>query len=430
LPEPTLVEIQPMPVLFEGGQVFDGTGRALAGHAVLVEGDTIAALAPAAEFSGYAGPRIDTSDGTVLPGLIDCHVHLVYGGEPDPGTAQGKLSDGQITIRALEHAQAALAGGITGLRDCGGKDYLEFAVRDAVNAGRHLGPTIRAVGRMICMTGGHGNRVGRVADGVEDVIRAVREQIHAGADQIKIMATGGVMTPGVNPEDAHYTAEEIGAGIAEGKRFNKKSASHAQGSEGILNAVRGGITSIEHGIFMTDECIKEMLAAGTYLVPTLAAVANITGHADKGVPDYVIEKAMRVLDIHKQSVRRFYKAGGLIAMGTDAGTPFNMHGANALELSYMTDIGISSTDAMVISTRNAADLLSLEDRGTIAVGKKADLLVVDGDPVQDITKVAQAANHRMVMKNGIIAKDRDAESNTIAGAPPIGRFATAASAGF
>ncbi len=419
-----------MPVLFEGGRIFDGTGGIPAGHGVMVDGDTIVAVTPLGEFSGHAGPRIDTRGGTLLPGLIDCHVHLVYGGEPDPGSAQGKLSDGQITIRALEHAQASLAGGITGLRDCGGKDYLEFAVRDAVNAGRHLGPTIRAVGRMICMTGGHGNRIGRVADGVEDVIRAVREQIHAGADQIKIMATGGVMTPGVNPEDAHYTAQEIAAGIAEGKRFNRKSASHAQGSEGILNAVRGGISSIEHGIFMTDECIAEMIEAGTYLVPTLAAVANITGHADKGVPDYVIEKAMRVLEVHKESVRRFYQAGGLIAMGTDAGTPFNLHGANALELGYMVDIGIAPADAMAISTRNAADLLSLGDRGTIAAGMKADLLVVDGDPTKDIAMVARTGNHRLVMKNGIIAKDRGSASNRAAAAPPVGRFATAASAGF
>jgi imidazolonepropionase-like amidohydrolase len=419
-----------MPVLFDGGLVFDGSGQMLPDHGVMVEGDCILAVAPSAEFAGHDGPRVDTTGGTLLPGLIDSHVHLVYGGEADPGTVQGKLSDGQITMKALENAQATLAGGITAIRDCGGKDYLEFAVRDAVNAGRHLGPTIRAVGRMICMTGGHGNRIGRVADGIDDVIKAVREQVHAGADQIKIMATGGVMTPGVNPEDAHYTAEEIGAGIAEGKRFNKKSASHAQGSEGILNAVRGGISSIEHGIFMTDECIEEMLEAGTYLVPTLAAVGNIMGHADQGVPDYVIEKASRVLDIHKESVRRFYQAGGLIAMGTDAGTPFNLHGANALELGYMVDIGISPNDAMVISTRNAADLLSLKDQGVIAAGMKADLLVVDGNPAERIEQVAEAANHRLVMKAGIVARDRQNDPRPMSAATSAGRFATAASAGF
>ena len=125
---------------------------------------------------------------------------------------------------------------------------------------------------MICMTGGHGNRMGRVADGVDEVVKAVREQVHAGSDLVKIMATGGVMTPGVDPEDAHYSAEEMAAGIAEAKRFHRRTASHAQGAEGILNAARGGVTSIEHGIFMNDECCREMLDRGTFLVPTLAAL--------------------------------------------------------------------------------------------------------------------------------------------------------------
>ena len=174
------------------------------------------------------------------------------------------------------------------MRDCGGKDYLEFAVRDAVNRGTFPGPTIRAVGRMICMTGGHGNHIARIADGADDVVKAVREQIHAGCDQVKIMATGGVMTPGVNPEDAHYSAEEMAAGIAEGHRFHKKSASHAQGSQGILNAVLGGVDSIEHGIFMDERCLEEMVRRKPALVPTLAAVGRILKFAYQGIPYYVV----------------------------------------------------------------------------------------------------------------------------------------------
>ncbi|MCP5035938.1 MAG: amidohydrolase family protein, partial [Actinomycetia bacterium] len=168
-------------------------------------------------------------------------------------------------------AQATLAGGITAIRDCGGKDYLELSVRDACNSGAQMGPTIRAAGRMICMTGGHGNPIGRVADGPDDVVKAVREQIHAGSDFIKLMATGGVLTPGVNPEDAHFSYEEISAGIHEAHRFSKRTASHAQGTDGILNAARGGVDSVEHGMFMTQECVEVMLEQGTYLVPTLAA---------------------------------------------------------------------------------------------------------------------------------------------------------------
>jgi imidazolonepropionase-like amidohydrolase len=303
-------------------------------------------------------------------------------------------------MKALERAQASLAGGITALRDCGGKDFLEFAVRDACNSGQQMGPTIRASGKVICMTGGHGNRTGRIADGIDDVIRAVREQIHAGSDLIKIMATGGVMTPGVNPEDAHYTAEEMAAGIAEGRRFNRPSASHAQGRDGILNAVRGGVTSIEHGIFMDETCVREMLAQGTYLVPTVSALRNILENAQNGIPAYVVEKSERISENHRRSIQMYYAAGGNIAMGTDAGTPFNKHGANAIELEFMADLGIKPIDALRSGTSVSADLMGLEDQGRIAKGNAADFLVVDGNPGTDIQMAARRENHRLVIKGG------------------------------
>lgn len=391
-----------MATLYSGGRVIDGAGTVLEDHGVLVEGASIKRLAPLGEFAGFEGDRVDTSGGTLLPGLIDCHVHLCYGAEGNPWASMIALRESQITMKALDNAQMTLRGGVTAIRDCGGKDYLEFAVRDACNDGRQLGPTIRASGKVICMTGGHGNRNGRIADGPDEVVKAVREQIHAGSDLIKLMATGGVMTPGVNPEDAHYTFEEISAGIAEGHRFHRTCASHAQGSEGILNAVRGGIDSIEHGIFMTEECVEEMTARGTYLVPTLAAVKNIIANKDNGVPAYAVEKCERVTVEHVKSIRMFYEAGGKIAMGTDAGTPYNKHGENALELEYMVEeTGISPMDAITISTRNGADLMRLANRGAVAEGKAADLLIVDGDPLADITRVSRRENHRMVVKNGI-----------------------------
>lgn len=389
-----------MSMLLAGGDVFDPTGQMLSNHGVLVEDGKIKTVAPAAEFAGYAGPVFDAKGCTVLPGLIDCHVHLVYGGENNPRPVMHELSDAAITLKALHNAQVSLRGGITAVRDCGGKDYLEFAVRDAIQRGTFLGPTIRAVGRMICMTGGHGNHIARVADGKDNVVRAVREQIHAGCDQVKIMATGGVMTPGVNPEDAHYSAEEMAAGIAEGKRFHRKSASHAQGSEGILNAVRGGVDSIEHGIFMTDECVREMLQRRTTLVPTLAALNNILSNTKQGIPAYVVEKASRVAERHRESVRMYHRAGGRIALGTDAGTPFNLHGRNALELEYMVEVGISARDALLAGTLHAADLLELPLQGRIQAGGDADLLVVQGNPLQDITCAARVEHHRAVFKQG------------------------------
>ena len=389
--------------LYRGGRIFDGE-RMRDGCAVLVEGARIGRVAPEGEFDGFAGATFDCGGGTVMPGLIDCHVHLLFRGEPDPMTALEKLDTAHAVVRALENAGRTLRGGTTSVRDCGGREYQEFAVRDACNEGRFLGPTIRAAGKMICMTGGHGNRMGRVADGEEDVVRAVREQIHAGSDLVKIMATGGVMTPGVNPEDAHYSAKEMAAGIAEATRFHRTTASHAQGSEGILNATRGGVTSIEHGIFMNDECCREMVERGTFLVPTLAALRNILDHAEEGIPDYVVEKARRCAEAHERSVRMFHEAGGRIALGTDAGTPFNLHGCNAEELGFMVEVGLSNLDALRAGTRNAADLMRLDDRGRIAEGAAADLLVVDGDPSQDIAAAADRERHRLVVKDGAVVE--------------------------
>lgn len=418
--------------LYEGGAIVDGTGAVLAEHAVLVRDGRIAELAPRGEFEGFEGFRVDFAGGTLLPGLVDCHVHLTLGGEGNPAVAQAAMTPGQLTMAAFKRAQDSLLSGVTALRDCGGKDYLELAVRDACNSGAQIGPSILCSGRIICMTGGHGNRNGRVADGPDEVVKAVREQIHAGADLIKMMATGGVMTPGVSPEDAHFTVEEMAAGVAEGLRFRKRTASHAQGSLGILNAVRAGVASIEHGIFMTEECLSEMLEAGTFLVPTLAAVRNIVANKDHGIPAQAVEKAMRVEERHIQSIKMFYEAGGKIAMGTDAGTPFNRHGENALELRYMAEIGITPMDAILFSTRNGIDLMGLEDRGVIAAGMHADMLIVDGDPLADIDCVADRANHLMVIKNGVPARVRtdDGVRESRTPADDVLRFTSAANAAF
>ncbi len=397
-----------MPTLYAGGKLFDGEATVLDGHGLLVEGARIAKIAPLGEFEGFSGDRVDTTGGTLLPGLIDCHVHLCYTAAGDPSTVADKMAPAEIALLALHNAQVSLAGGMTGLRDCGGKDYLEFAARDSCNRGTFLGPTIRCAGRMICMTGGHGNRVGRVADGTDEVVKAVREQVHAGSDLIKIMATGGVMTPGVNPEDAHYSPEEMAAGIAEGHRFHRPCASHAQGREGIMNAVHGGIDSIEHGIYMDEVCCQAMLERGTYLVPTLAAIRNIVDHAEEGVPDFIVEKARAVQPPHRRSVKMYYEAGGRIAMGTDAGTPYNRHGENALELAYMVEVGMAPIDALKAATANAADLNRMPEQGRLAEGKIADLLLVDGDPTDDIAMAAEKANHRRVVKGGILAKERAA----------------------
>jgi imidazolonepropionase-like amidohydrolase len=390
-----------MKTLFSGGLVFDGENAPVEGHAVLIEGGKVLGFAPEDEFTGFEGARIDTAGGMLLPGLIDCHVHLISDGDADVGGALEKAPAGKLVMNIVCNALSTLRGGITAVRDCGGKDFLELSVRDAVKAGKILGPTILTAGQGICMTGGHGNPMARIADGPSEVVKAVREQIHAGSDLIKLMATGGVLTPGVNPEDAHYSAEELAAGIAEGHRFGRRSASHAQGAAGIMNAVNGGIDSIEHGIWLSEECVTEMVKRGTYLVPTLAPACNILAHKDKGIPPFVIEKCEQVAEIHRASIAAFYKAGGKIAMGTDAGTPFNRHGENTLELLYMTEVGITPLDALRFSTTAGADLMGLKTAGRIAEGMDADLLIVDGNPVEDIRAVAESVNHRAVYKRGV-----------------------------
>ncbi len=389
-----------MKQLYIGGLVFDGTAPPVGGRGVLVETGRILRIAPADEFTGFSGTRIDTAGHTLMPGMIDCHVHFTLAGEPNVLSSFRMLTPQDAVMRALELTQATLRGGVTAVRDLAGRDYLEIAVRDTINAGYQLGPTIRCAGKLICMTGGHGWYMGREADGPLDVATAVRENIKAGADLIKFIATGGVATPNVDPLLAQLTLEELAAGVAEAKRFGRKSTAHAQGAPGIRNAIDAGVASIEHGFQLTDELIADMKTRGVYLVATLAALDRTLSRPD-AIPDYIAEKGRRFYDMHRDSVIRYYRAGGRLAMGTDAGTPFNFHGENVQELKLMADLGISPLDALRSATGNAADLVGFTDRGRIADGCWADLVLVRGNPAEDIRAVSDRANHRLVLKAGI-----------------------------
>lgn len=389
-------------MLLHGGRIFDGEALLPPGWALLVEGEQIAALAPLDQFAGYAGPRRDTTGQTLLPGLIDCHAHLTLSGDMDGFVgALGRFSRPGLTLRALENAQACLRGGITAMRDCGGVDHVEMAVRDACNSGRFLGPTIRVAGRCICMTGGTNAAVARIADGPDEIIKAVREQVQAGSDCIKLMASGGVLSPDTDVDDAQYTQAELAAGVAEARRFGKPVASHAIGASGILNAALAGVDSVEHGVFLTDESIRAMLERGTVLVPTLAAITHICANLDRGFSEAVVAKARKVVVAARGSVKTFHAAGGRIAMGADTGTPFNPHGGNARELIYMVEAGIPPLAALRAATSVAASLLRMGSRGRLQRGFMADLLCVDGDPTQDITRAGDRQFHRGVFKGGV-----------------------------
>jgi imidazolonepropionase-like amidohydrolase len=386
-------------VLLSRAAVFDGERRLPPDTCLLLEGDRIARIAPAAAFDGYAGPRLDLSGHTVLPGLIDCHAHLVLAAEADVWGPLMKASAAQLALRALDSAQRCLRGGVTSLRDCGGVDHIELAVRDATGQGTFLGPTVRAAGRFICMCGGTNHPVARIADGEHEVRVAVREQVHAGSDFVKLMATGAVLTPGTGLDDVQYTSEELRAGIAEAARLGRDAAVHAIGATGVINAVRAGARSVEHGVFLTDEAIDAMLGLGTWVVPTLGAVSRLLSHRDR-LPGAVVEKAQRVAASHRDSIRRFHRAGGRIAMGGDTGTPFNPHGENAWELLEMVRAGLSPEAALVAATSSAADLMRLPTRGRLRAGHHADVLVVRGDPLEDILCAADPARHAIVVKGG------------------------------
>jgi imidazolonepropionase-like amidohydrolase len=379
-------------LVLDGARLLDGTGTpAVADRAVAIEGDAIVEVGAA----GVRGPgtRLDVGGRCLLPGLINCHVHLCLTGDADPVRRLAGEAGALTAIRAALHARATVEAGVTTVRDLGGREYVELAVRQAIVDGLLPGPRVLAAGKVICMTGGHGAWIGREADGPDEVRKAVREQLKAGADLIKVIATGGVMTPGVEPGAPQLGLDELRAAVAEAHRAGRRVAAHAQGSQGITDAVTAGVASIEHGIFLTEEIVARMRAAGTVLVPTLVAAERIaTAPPEAGVPAWMVAKSQAVVSAHVASFQLASRVGVTIAAGSDAGTPLNPHGALLPELSLMAKHGMAPAECVRAATSIAAAALGLGDRlGRIAPGYAADLLVVEGDPTQDLDALGRVA---------------------------------------
>ncbi|MFN8525814.1 MAG: amidohydrolase family protein [Chloroflexota bacterium] len=352
--------------------------------------------------------RIEVPQATLLPGLIDCHVHFILSAG---GDWLGEVNDPLPVIawRIARHAEATLRGGFTTVRTLGGKDRLEILLRDQVKQGLLPGPRILATNRVVCMTGGHGWFLGREADGPHEIRKAVREQIKDGADVIKLMATGGVMTPGVQPGAQQLTYDELRAGVEEAHKAGKRTASHAQGSEGILAAVRAGIDSIEHGFYLTSEIVSLMVRQGTFYSATLIAGRGIASAPPGSVPEWAQAKARAVVDAHRESFQLACAAGVKLVLGTDAGTPFNRHGDNAQELELMVEAGIAPIDGIIAATRNGADLLGVLDQvGTIEPGKQADLVLARGDATADVGCIRRGEGPLAVIQAGRLVVDRTA----------------------
>ena len=376
-------------IVLKGGRIFDGTGSALAEADVVIEEAIIVEVGT--DLDG--DQAVDLSGHSVLPGLFDCHVHLTISTIDVVESLQTPFS--LNFYEAARNLALTLSAGVTTVRDAGGAD---LGIKRAVERGYIPGPRMRISVSILSQTGGHGDgwmpsgscvplleahpgRPAGVVDGLEGLRQRVREVLRAGADQIKVCASGGVLSSRDDPRHAQFQPDELAVAVAEATRVGSYVMAHAAASEGTKNAIRAGIRSIEHGIFLDDECIDLMLRHGTWLVPTLMAPQAVIDASAKGasLPDAVIAKARDVVESHRDSFRRAVMAGVKVAMGTDSGV--GPHGSNLHELQLMAAGGMSGERVLHAATCSAAELLQIRDEvGTIEPGKVADLVVVEGDP--------------------------------------------------
>jgi imidazolonepropionase-like amidohydrolase len=387
-----------------GVKLIDGTGRAPIEDAVVViEGERINKVGRAATttFSSEA-EMINMTGKTVIPGLINCHAHLCLDGSPDPVTALQQRSFTENVLVAAKHAESTLRAGVTTVRDLGGWEGVDLGLKKAIYDGVILGPRMLVSGKVLCMTGGTAHFIGREVDGPDEARKGAREQLKAGVDSLKVMATGGVLTPGTDPGAAQLTFKELRAAIEEAEKAGIITAAHAHGATGIKNAVTAGVNSIEHGIFLDAEAIDMMLERGTFLVSTLAVGYElITKGPEFGVPAFMIEKFRHLSEVHLDSFRRAREAGVRMAAGNDGGTPFNRGDNLASELDCMVAAGMSCSDALAAANSIAAELLRMSDQiGTVEPGKLADLVVLDADPLDDITALRQV--HKVIKAGQLI----------------------------
>lgn len=397
------------------GRLLDGTGAAARpDQAIIVRGGRIAAVGPRASIPVPTGARvIDLRGRTVLPGLIDAHTHLTSLPEVTTVAEGFRISSAARAYRSVANARRTLLAGFTTVRNVGGgAGFGDVALRDAIAGGHVVGPRMLVSGPPITSTGGHGdfNAVAPefamstswavVADGADAVRRAVRTNRKFGADLIKVFATGGIGTEHSDPAAAQYTVEELRAAVDEARMAGLRVAAHAHGTQGIKNAVRAGVTSIEHGSLLDDEAIALMKRRGTWLVSDLYADEHFLTEegAALGAPKEVIDKGMALSRRFRESFRRAHAAGVRIAFGTDAGV--YPHGLGGRQFALMVQLGMTPAQAIRSATADAAELLGIADRvGTVAPGKLADLIAVDGDPLADVRVLERVA---FVMKDGVV----------------------------
>ncbi|MBW2618802.1 MAG: amidohydrolase family protein [Deltaproteobacteria bacterium] len=401
-----------------GGRLIDGTGKDPVENAVVqMEGNLIKKVGPKAKVKLPKKCQIiDVSGATIIPGLIDCHVHLSMG-RFDVLLFQTAIHEHLMmkAIKGVARARRTLEMGFTTVRDEADVGWLACHLRDAIAQGYVEGPRILACGQYIASTGGHGDMVpwwisrnddvSNIADGVEGVRKAVRRQIRANTDWVKVVVTGVIFDSRAKQE---WTQEELDALVDEAHGRERPVSAHAGMAKGTLAAVKAGVDTIEHGTELSDEIIELMIEKGTCLVPTLYAPWAFVRYGLKaGFPPEWVEMAKPVVKPHFDWNRKAWEAGVKIANGSDCGMPTQPHGTNAKELELLAGNGMSTMEAIVTATKNAAAALKLGDKlGTVEKGKLADLVVVKGDPLSDIKILQKKEKIGLVVKDGVVCADR------------------------
>jgi imidazolonepropionase-like amidohydrolase len=398
-------------VVIRAGHLLDvKSGKMLSDQAIVIEGDNIVGVGPASATPAADATTINLPNATVLPGLIDAHTHLTF--NPSFGYEMLGISIPREALIGAHNARVTLEAGFTTVRNVGARGYSDVALRDAINAGDVPGPRMLVSGPALSITGGHCDNDllpyeyhatdDGVADGIENVQHKTREIIKYGADLIKVCATGGVLSKGDDPNASQYTLEEMKAIVADAHRLGRKVAAHAHGAQGVIWASEAGVDSVEHGHLMNDAAIATLKKNGTYLVPTLYLIDWQRENAAKAnLPDYTRHKMQIVSEAAKTNAKKAIEAGVKIGLGTDAAV--YPHGLNAHELAVYVSLGMTPLQAIQTATINDADLLGWSDKiGTLEAGKWADIIAVDGDPLQDVTTLQHV---KFVMKGGAVVKN-------------------------
>lgn len=338
---------------------------------------------------------VDVQGKYLVPGLINAHTHIVMAADGRERAGQDVTLD---TLVALQNLQDAIASGVTTIRDAGSTDNIDLKLATKIRQQRLQLPDIIGSGAALTMTGGHGSKIGMEVDGVDEVRKASRWNLKHGAQTIKLMATGGVSLDGEQPTDEQLSVEELTAAVLEAHHKGKPAMAHAQGTQGIKNAILAGVDSVEHAVYLDDETIQMLLDTNTAIVPTMAAPWQMLQHKDD-IPAYMYDKASALWEAHQQSIRDAAAAGVNVVMGTDVGTSYNdFKSGPGVEIRLLASVGMTPEQVLLASTVRGAELLGIAERvGELVPGKDADMLILDRDPLQDLAVLTDAPR---VIKRG------------------------------